>query len=44
MKTKREIIIKQITLDLIYNIAGSILYAAGLYTFAGNGGFAPGSS
>ena len=42
MKTKREIIIKQITLDLIYNIAGSILYAAGLYTFAGNGGFAPG--
>ena len=42
MKTKREILIKQIALDLIYDIAGSILYAAGIYTFAGNGGFAPG--
>lgn len=42
MKTKREIFIKQIALDLIYDIAGSILYAAGIYTFAGNGGFAPG--
>ena len=28
--------------DFIYNIAGSILYAAGIYTFAGNAGFAPG--
>ena len=42
MKTKREILIKQIALDLIYDIDGSILYAAGIYTFAGNGGFAPG--
>ena len=28
--------------DLFYDIAGSILYAAGIYTFAGNAGFAPG--
>lgn len=28
--------------DVVYNIAGSILYAAGIYTFAGNAGFAPG--
>ena len=28
--------------DLLYDIAGSILYAAGIYTFAGNAGFAPG--
>ena len=28
--------------DLTYDIAGSILYAAGIYTFAGNAGFAPG--
>ena len=42
MGTKKDVLIKQILLDLIYNIAGSILYAAGIYTFAGNGGFAPG--
>ena len=29
-------------LDILYDIAGSILYAAGIYTFAGNAGFAPG--
>lgn len=28
--------------DLLYDIAGSILYAAGIYTFAGSAGFAPG--
>lgn len=28
--------------DLLYDIAGSILYAAGIYTFARNAGFAPG--
>lgn len=28
--------------DLTYDIAGSILYAAGIYTFAGHAGFAPG--
>ena len=28
--------------DLLYNISGSVLYAAGIYTFAGNAGFAPG--
>lgn len=33
---------KQIAGDLLYDIAGSILFAAGLYTFAGNAGFAPG--
>lgn len=32
----------RIAVDLIYDIAGSILYAAGIYTFAGNAGFAPG--
>ena len=33
---------KQIAGDIVYDIAGSVLYAAGLYTFAGNAGFAPG--
>lgn len=33
---------KTIIWDLLYDIAGSILYAAGIYTFAGNAGFAPG--
>ena len=28
--------------DILYDISGSILYAAGIYTFAGNAGFAPG--
>ena len=28
MGTKKDVLIKQILLDLIYNIAGSILYAA----------------
>lgn len=32
----------RIAADLLYNIAGSVLYAAGIYTFAGNAGFAPG--
>lgn len=33
---------KTIIWDLLYDIAGSILYAAGIYAFAGNAGFAPG--
>ena len=33
---------RMILWDLLYDIAGSILYAAGIYTFAGNAGFAPG--
>lgn len=33
---------KQIAGDLFYDVIGSILFAAGLYTFAGNAGFAPG--
>ena len=33
---------KMLLWDLLYDIAGSILYAAGIYTFAGNAGFAPG--
>lgn len=33
---------KTLIWDLLYDIAGSILYAAGIYTFAGNAGFAPG--
>ena len=32
----------QIMADLIYDIAGSILYAAGIYTFARDAQFAPG--
>lgn len=42
MKRKEETNIRRIMFDLIYNITGSILYAAGIYTFAGNAGFAPG--
>lgn len=42
MRIKERIPIKQISLDLLYDIAGSVLYAAGIYTFAGNAGFAPG--
>lgn len=42
MRRKEETNIRRIMIDLIYNITGSILYAAGIYTFAGNAGFAPG--
>ena len=42
MKSKKETKAKRILGDFLYNIAGSILYAAGIYTFAGNAGFAPG--
>lgn len=37
-----KIDMKKAGTDLLYDIAGSILYAAGIYTFAGNAGFAPG--
>lgn len=33
---------KNLTLDLVYDVGGSILYCLGVYTFAINGGFAPG--
>ena len=33
---------KEILVDLLYDVAGSILYAAGLVTFAGSADFAPG--
>lgn len=42
MRRKEETNIRRIMIDLTYNITGSILYAAGIYTFAGNAGFAPG--
>ena len=42
MKRREETKAKRILGDFLYNIAGSILYAAGIYTFAGNAGFAPG--
>lgn len=42
MKSKKETKAAEILWDFLYNIAGSILYAAGIYTFAGNAGFAPG--
>ena len=42
MDGKRTITVKTVIWDLIYDVAGSILYAAGIYTFAGNAGFAPG--
>lgn len=42
MNGKRTITVKTVIWDLIYDVAGSILYAAGIYTFAGNAGFAPG--
>ena len=42
MKKREETKTRRITVDLLYNISGSILYAAGIYTFAGNAGFAPG--
>lgn len=35
-------IYKSVFTDILYDISGSILYAAGIYTFAGNAGFAPG--
>lgn len=34
--------IKRALLDVVYDIAGSILYAVGIYTFARMGNFAPG--
>ena len=33
---------KELALDILYDIVGSILYAAGIYTFAKAGDFAPG--
>ena len=42
MTSKRETLIRQTAADLIYDITGGVFYAAGLYTFAGNAGFAPG--
>lgn len=41
MRRKRESA-GQIAGDLLYDLAGGILYAAGIYTFAGSAGFAPG--
>ena len=41
-KLNRKFDHKILLWDLLYDIAGSILYAAGIYTFAGNAGFAPG--
>ena len=35
-------IYRSVFTDILYDISGSILYAAGIYTFAGNAGFAPG--
>ena len=42
MKTHEETKKRRVMTDLLYNISGSVLYAAGIYTFAGNAGFAPG--
>ena len=42
MTRKRETLIRKTAADLIYDITGGVFYAAGLYTFAGNAGFAPG--
>ena len=42
MKRREETKTGKLLWDFLYNIAGSILYAAGIYTFAGNAGFAPG--
>lgn len=42
LKLNKKIDYKILMWDLLYDIAGSILYAAGIYTFAGNAGFAPG--
>lgn len=39
---RNKIDLKKAGTDLLYDIAGSVLYAAGIYTFAGNAGFAPG--
>ena len=35
-------IYRSVFTDILYDISGSILYAAGIYTFAENAGFAPG--
>lgn len=42
MTRKRETLIRKTAADLVYDITGGVFYAAGLYTFAGNAGFAPG--
>ena len=42
LQLKNKFDLKTLLWDLLYDIAGSILYAAGIYTFAGNAGFAPG--
>ncbi len=40
--SRKKIDVKSAGADIFYDIVGSILYAAGIYTFAGNAGFAPG--
>lgn len=39
---RNKVNVKAMVWDILYDIAGSILYAAGICTFAGNAGFAPG--
>ena len=33
---------KELAVDILYDIIGSILFGAGIYTFAEGGNFAPG--
>ena len=39
---RKEIKQKSLAADLFFDVVGSIFYAAGIYTFAGDSGFAPG--
>ena len=41
-KIRNEIKLKSVAADLFFDVVGSIFYAAGIYTFAGDAGFAPG--
>ena len=41
-KIRNEIKLKSVAADLLFDVVGSIFYAAGIYTFAGDAEFAPG--
>lgn len=42
MTTERKAKLKEILMDLLFDIIGGILYAAGIYSFASQAEFAPG--
>ncbi len=42
MTTERKLKLKELLIDLLFDVIGSVLYAAGVYSFASHAEFAPG--